>query len=179
MPPACPICSLSPPASFLRVLDLNNEKVRFKIDANAREFNCTGCVVLFPQCNVVVVEAGKQPHIGFNELHTRTQEVEKGGGKKRGRRERKKGEWEEFLQVATCGNMKTRPHLFVLLFSGPKAVKKYIKLMLNRIKWVDEDKADEEDMEVDEDDEDGASNKCVLAWQVRVFSVPALLKTPS
>ena len=47
---------------------------------------------------------------------------------------------------------------------GPKAVKKFKRLMLHRIKWEDEKDSD------DDNDEEAASKKtapCVLVWEVR------------
>lgn len=47
---------------------------------------------------------------------------------------------------------------------GPKAVKKFKRLMLHRIKWEDEKDSD------DDNDEEAANKKtapCVLVWEVR------------
>ena len=49
---------------------------------------------------------------------------------------------------------------------GPKAVKKFKRLMLSRIKWEDEKDSD------DDDHAEEVANKktapCVLVWEVRV-----------
>ena len=52
----------------------------------------------------------------------------------------------------------------VIVEGGPKAVKKFKRLMLHRIKWEDEKDSD------DDNDEITASKKtapCVLVWEVR------------
>ena len=51
----------------------------------------------------------------------------------------------------------------VIVEGGPKAVKKFKRLMLHRIKWEDEKDSD------DDNDEEVASRKtapCVLVWEV-------------
>lgn len=52
----------------------------------------------------------------------------------------------------------------VIVEGGPKAIKKFKRLMLHRIKWSDEKDSD------DDEEEDAASKKtapCVLVWEVR------------
>lgn len=52
----------------------------------------------------------------------------------------------------------------VVVEGGPKAVKKFKRLMLHRIKWKDEKDSD------DDNDEEVANKKtapCVLVWEVR------------
>eukprot|EP00455_Lapot_gusevi_P002803 TRINITY_DN11153_c0_g3_i4.p1 TRINITY_DN11153_c0_g3~~TRINITY_DN11153_c0_g3_i4.p1 ORF type:complete len:325 (+),score=82.83 TRINITY_DN11153_c0_g3_i4:40-1014(+) len=92
--------------AIFKVADLSHAQHRFKVDINAQQLGLTGCAVLFPECNVVVVEG------------------------------------------------------------GPKAMKKFNRLMLKRIKWEDvkSDAANEEESDEDED-EDSKSNKCMLVWQ--------------
>ncbi|KAK0163611.1 hypothetical protein PV327_007277 [Microctonus hyperodae] len=42
-----------------RIRDLvNNASKKFKVETNAKQYNLTGCVMLFRDCNVVVVEGG-------------------------------------------------------------------------------------------------------------------------
>lgn len=54
----------------------------------------------------------------------------------------------------------------VIVEGGPKAVKKFKRLMLSRIKWEDEKDSD------DDDHAEEVANKktapCVLVWEVRV-----------
>jgi len=55
----------------------------------------------------------------------------------------------------------------VVVEGGPKAVKKFKRLMLHRIKWEDEKDSD------DDNDEEAANKKtapCVLVWEVRGLS---------
>ena len=59
----------------------------------------------------------------------------------------------------------------VICEGGPKAIKKYTRVMLVRMKWKGPDNADEEDDDEDEDDEEGVKrhkfnpeNKCELVW---------------
>ncbi|KAK0086294.1 hypothetical protein PV325_001839 [Microctonus aethiopoides] len=42
-----------------RIRDLiNNASKKFKVETNAKQYNLTGCVMLFRDCNVIVVEGG-------------------------------------------------------------------------------------------------------------------------
>ena len=43
---------------FFRIRELANSSKRFKVEINAKQLYMTGCVVLFKDCNVVVVEGG-------------------------------------------------------------------------------------------------------------------------
>jgi len=55
----------------------------------------------------------------------------------------------------------------VVVEGGPKAVKKFKRLMLHRIKWEDEKDSD------DDNDDETANKKtapCVLVWEVRGLS---------
>jgi U4/U6 small nuclear ribonucleoprotein PRP3 len=44
--------------SYCRVKELSNASKKFKVETNAKQLFMTGCVVLFKDCNVVVVEGG-------------------------------------------------------------------------------------------------------------------------
>ncbi|XP_034945371.1 uncharacterized protein Prp3 [Chelonus insularis] len=90
--------SLGVYVTVYRIRDLlNNASKKFKVEANAKQLYLTGCVMLFRDCNVVVVEG------------------------------------------------------------GAKQLKKYRRLMMNRIKW-------EEDIVKDNDGND-VPNKCVVVWE--------------
>jgi U4/U6 small nuclear ribonucleoprotein PRP3 len=41
-----------------RVKELSNAPKKFKVETNAKQLFMTGCVVVFKDCNVVVVEGG-------------------------------------------------------------------------------------------------------------------------
>ena len=41
-----------------RVHDLSNQAIKFKVDMNAQQYHLTGCVLLFHNVNLVVVEGG-------------------------------------------------------------------------------------------------------------------------
>lgn len=43
-----------------RVRDLSNQAIKFKVDMNAQQYHLTGCVLLFHNVNLVIVEGGKQ-----------------------------------------------------------------------------------------------------------------------
>lgn len=88
--------SLGIHVSVYRVHDLSNPSKKFKVETNANQLFMTGCVVLYRDCNVVVVEG------------------------------------------------------------GPKQQKKFKRLMLNRIRW-----AEDQIKKVD----DKIPNKCVLVWE--------------
>ena len=42
-----------------RVRDLSNQAIKFKVDMNAQQYHLTGCVLLFHNVNLVIVEGGK------------------------------------------------------------------------------------------------------------------------
>ena len=83
--------------AVFRVKNLSNQSKKFKVETNARQLFMTGCVILYEDVNVVVVEG------------------------------------------------------------GPKQLKKYKNLMLNRIKWEEESIKDKEGQDID--------NKCTLVWE--------------
>ena len=82
---------------MFRVKNLTNPAKKFKVETNAKQLFMTGCVVLYEDVNVVVVEG------------------------------------------------------------GPKQLKKYKQLMLNRIKWEEETLKDKDGQDID--------NKCHLVWE--------------
>ena len=41
-----------------RVRDLSNQAIKFKVDMNAQQYHLTGCVLLFHNVNLVIVEGG-------------------------------------------------------------------------------------------------------------------------
>ena len=42
-----------------RVRDLSNQAIKFKVDMNAQQFHLTGCVLLYHDVNLVIVEGGE------------------------------------------------------------------------------------------------------------------------
>ena len=42
-----------------RVRDLTNHSIKFKVDMNAQQLHLTGCVLLYRDINLVVVEGGE------------------------------------------------------------------------------------------------------------------------
>eukprot|EP00479_Gromia_sphaerica_P006522 TRINITY_DN187_c0_g1_i1.p1 TRINITY_DN187_c0_g1~~TRINITY_DN187_c0_g1_i1.p1 ORF type:complete len:224 (-),score=59.84 TRINITY_DN187_c0_g1_i1:404-1075(-) len=44
--------------ALFRVTDLSNRKHRFKIDVNAQQYNLTGCCIINPKCNLILIEGG-------------------------------------------------------------------------------------------------------------------------
>jgi len=56
---------------LFRVNDLSNPAKKFKVETNANQLMMTGCVVLFKDCNVVVVEGGPKQINKYNKLMTR------------------------------------------------------------------------------------------------------------
>ena len=83
--------------AVFRVKNLTNQSKKFKVETNARQLFMTGCVILYEDVNVVVVEG------------------------------------------------------------GPKQLKKYKNLMMNRIKWEEESIKDKEGQDIE--------NKCTLVWE--------------
>ncbi|KAL5019959.1 hypothetical protein ScPMuIL_002851 [Solemya velum] len=60
--------SLGVHVSVYRIKDLTNPAKKFKIEANAKQLLMTGIVVLFKDCNVVVVEGGPKQQKKFRRL---------------------------------------------------------------------------------------------------------------
>ena len=46
-----------------RVRDLSNQAIKFKVDMNAQQYHLTGCVLLFHNVNLVIVEGGNPLYI--------------------------------------------------------------------------------------------------------------------
>ena len=42
-----------------RVRDLSNPKTKFKVDMNAQQYHLTGCVLLYKDVNLVILEGGE------------------------------------------------------------------------------------------------------------------------
>ena len=42
-----------------RVRNLSNQAIKFKVDMNAQQYHLTGCVILYHDVNLVVVEGGE------------------------------------------------------------------------------------------------------------------------
>ncbi len=42
-----------------RVRDLRNPAIKFKVDMNAQQYHLTGCVLLYHDVNLVIVEGGE------------------------------------------------------------------------------------------------------------------------
>ncbi|XP_041356451.1 U4/U6 small nuclear ribonucleoprotein Prp3-like [Gigantopelta aegis] len=60
--------SLGVNVSVYRIRDLNNPARKFKIESNAKQLLMTGFVVLYKDCNVVVVEGGPKQQRKFKRL---------------------------------------------------------------------------------------------------------------
>nr|CAD7593767.1 unnamed protein product [Timema genevievae] len=54
--------------SVYRIKELSNAAKKYKVETNARQLFMTGCVVLFKDCNVVVVEGGIKQHKKYRKL---------------------------------------------------------------------------------------------------------------
>jgi U4/U6 small nuclear ribonucleoprotein PRP3 len=54
--------------ALFRIADLSDPKHRFKVDANARNFQLTGCAILYKDVNMVVVEGGQKAIKKFKKL---------------------------------------------------------------------------------------------------------------
>lgn len=55
-------------AHVYRILSVQNPEHRFKIDINARQLNLTGALVVYPECNLAVVEGGQKALRKFQRL---------------------------------------------------------------------------------------------------------------
>lgn len=60
--------SLGVQVSVYRVTDLSNPSKKFKVETNAKQLYMTGIVVLFKDCNIVVVEGGPKQQRKFKRL---------------------------------------------------------------------------------------------------------------
>ncbi|KAL5469415.1 hypothetical protein EMCRGX_G030668 [Ephydatia muelleri] len=85
-----------------RVRDLSNPKTKFKVDMNAQQYHLTGCVLLYKDVNLVILEG------------------------------------------------------------GPKALRKFKRLMLNRIKWNPDNKKEDSDSETERQKK---RNCCDVVWE--------------
>jgi len=101
-----------------KLKDLNDNRNRFKVIVNAEQYNLTGVLILFQDCNIVFIEGGS------------------------------------------------------------KGIRKYYRLLMERIRWnsqdlsvgAEEEEADEEDEEEVQDSSSSRSSAgyCQLIWKVRV-----------
>jgi U4/U6 small nuclear ribonucleoprotein PRP3 len=60
--------SLGVNVSVYRVDDLSNQAKKFKVETNAKQLTMTGCVLLYRECNVVVVEGGPKQQRKYKKL---------------------------------------------------------------------------------------------------------------
>lgn len=95
-----------------RIRNLHNPAKKFKVEANANQLYLTGTVVLHRDVNIVVVEGGVWKWL--ENLYR----------------------WFSSHMVIIIIILRIFIHLLIdLLPEGPKAQKKFKRLMLNRIKW--------------------------------------------
>lgn len=50
---------------IFRIKELTNPAKKYKIETNAKQLYMTGCVVMFKDCNVIVVEGGPKQQSKF------------------------------------------------------------------------------------------------------------------
>lgn len=48
-----------------RVRDMSNPALKFKVDMNAQQYHLTGCVLLYQDVNIVIVEGGNSARIYY------------------------------------------------------------------------------------------------------------------
>ena len=77
-----------------------------------------------------------------------------------------------FLVLPGCAVLYKDVNL-VIVEGGPKAVKKFKRLMLHRIKWQDEKQSDDDDDDEGQQSTGRKTQPCVLVWEVRFDSVCA------
>lgn len=51
---------------FNRISDLSNPSKKFKVETNAKQLFLTGCILLFKDCNIVIVEGGQKQIRKYN-----------------------------------------------------------------------------------------------------------------
>ena len=49
-----------------RVRDLSKPAIKFKVDMNAQQYHLTGCVMLYRDVNLVIVEGGRYSLANFS-----------------------------------------------------------------------------------------------------------------
>ena len=54
---------------------------------------------------------------------------------------------------------------------GPKAMKKFKRLMLHRIKWAEDKRRRHRYEDSDDEDAEKKRNECVLVWEVRTVKL--------
>jgi U4/U6 small nuclear ribonucleoprotein PRP3 len=57
--------------AVFRVMNLSDSKIRWKIKTNAKQYNLTGCMMLFSRMNMVMVEGGPKAISKYSALMTR------------------------------------------------------------------------------------------------------------
>jgi U4/U6 small nuclear ribonucleoprotein PRP3 len=87
--------------SVYRIKDLSNQSKRFKVETNAKQLFMTGIVILFRDCNVVVVEGGPKQQKKYRRLMMH------------------RIKWEEdFVKVTEEGADKEQPNSAKLVWEG-------------------------------------------------------------
>lgn len=61
--------------------------------------------------------------------------------------------------------------------SGPKAIKRFVKLMTKRIDWFASNTNEDDDDDDEQEEDDQSANKCELVWQVISEPTPHKKKT--
>ena len=51
-----------------RVKDMSNPAIKFKVDMNAQQFHLTGCMLLYQDVNIIIVEGGGWGDSGLREV---------------------------------------------------------------------------------------------------------------
>jgi U4/U6 small nuclear ribonucleoprotein PRP3 len=60
--------SLGVHVAVYRIDDMTNQAKKFKVDTNAKQLTMTGCVILYRECNLVVVEGGPKQQKKYKQL---------------------------------------------------------------------------------------------------------------
>jgi len=60
--------SLGVHVSVYRIDDLSNQSKKFKVETNAKQLTMTGCVLLYRECNVIVMEGGPKQQKKYKRL---------------------------------------------------------------------------------------------------------------
>lgn len=97
--------SLGVNVAVYRINDLSNQKKKFKVETNAKQLFMTGCVVLFKDCNVVVVEGGPKQQSKYKRLMMN------------------RIKWEEDIVTDASGN--ENPNKCVLVWEGTSKTRNF------------------------------------------------------
>ena len=130
-----------------RVRDLSKPAIKFKVDMNAQQYHLTGCVMLYRDVNLVIVEGGKyslvsspppQLIVACSLTSTTCSTSDNSCGERLEMKLRLVCVGESMY----CSVLGDNAKCDVFSCVGPKCLKKFKRLMLHRINWNPDKRGD-------------------------------------